>query len=111
MKKSTLENIRRYLNGDDTVDLSVLREEVNAEWERTTAKARANANMYADARLTVLDALTDEPTTATALYEKVKDALPDGFTASKVRYALDNYWKDECVRIENAKSANQYKRK
>lgn len=46
MKKSTLEMMKNYLNGDDTVDLSALRDEVNAEWERTTAKSRANTELY-----------------------------------------------------------------
>ena len=41
MKKSTLEAIRNYLNGDETIDLTVVRDEVNSEWERLNARPSA----------------------------------------------------------------------
>lgn len=110
MKKSTLEAMRNYLNGDETVDLSVLREEVNAEWERTTAKARANADVYATAHDILMDILPETPMTVKEIFALSED-WPEGFTTSKLQYAMTRMWQDEINRVENAKSANQYSRK
>ena len=112
MKKSTLEMMKNYLNGDNTVDLSALRDEVNAEWERTTAKSRANTDLY-NAAHDALMACTewDKPMTATELAETFADILPDGFTKSKVQYALLHYWTDEVEKHENGKNAYTYSRK
>lgn len=110
MKKNTLEAMRNYLNGDETVDLSVLREEVNAEWERTTAKARANADVYAVAHDVLMDILPETPMTVKEIFALSED-WPEGFTTSKLQYAMTRMWQDEINKVENAKSANQYSRK
>ena len=110
MKKNTLEAMRNYLNGDETVDLSVLREEVNAEWERTTAKARANADTYAVAHDVLMNIMPDTPMTVKEIFALSED-WPEGFTTSKLQYAMTRMWQDEINRVENAKSANQYSRK
>ena len=104
MKKNTLEAIRNYLNGDETVDLSVLREEVNAEYERLNAKRNANRIAYDEAKGIAFGVMGDEPMTAKEIFE-ASDEWPQGFTANKVGYALRNYWADEVVKHDNGKSA------
>ena len=112
MKKSTLEMMKNYLNGDDTVDLSTLRDEVNAEWERTTEKSRANADLYATAHDALMSADGwDKPMTVADLTEKFASVLPDGFTKSKMQYAFRALWSDEVEKHENGKSAYTYSRK
>jgi hypothetical protein len=96
MKKSTLEMMKNYLNGDNTVDLSVLRDEVNAEWERTTAKSRANTEMYNAAHDALMAcAEWDKPMTVKDLWDVVKANMPNTFTPSKMRYGMLNLWQDE----------------
>ena len=107
MKKSVLESIRNYLNGDETVDLSIVRDEVNAEWERLTAKAKANRNIYDVAKGIAFDVMSDKPMTVKEIFAAT-DEWPQGFTSAKVQYALLNYWRDEVVKIDNGKSAFTY---
>ena len=111
MKKSTLEAMRNYLNGDETVDLATLRDEVNEEYERVTAKSRANAKLYDAAHDVVMaSAAWDKPMTVKELWEAVKDEMPEGFTASKMQYAFLNYWTTEVQRHDNGKDAYKYSR-
>lgn len=111
MKKSTLESIRNYLNGDDTIDLSVLKKEVNDEWERTTAKSRANTELYASAMPVVEKVLDAAPRTSKEIFALCENELPDGFTANKVQYLILHQLADKVVKHENGKNANTYTRK
>ena len=103
MKKSTRESLRNYLNGDTTIDLSSLRDEINTEWDRLTAKARANKDTYDAAHEVFLTVLTDTPQTAKELYETT-DEWPEGFTQGKLNYALRATWADEVNKTDNGKS-------
>jgi len=107
MKKSTLENLRNYLNGDETVDLSVLRDEVNEEYDRLTAKARTNKYAYAVAKDVAVSVLSDTPMTAKEVFAAT-DKWPDGFSANKVQYGLNNYWQDVADRHDNGKNPYTY---
>lgn len=107
MKKNTLEAIRNYLNGDETVDLSVVREEVNAEWERLTAKANANRSAYDEAKEIAFRVMSNAPMTAREIFA-ASDEWPEGFTANKVQYALLHYWNDEVVKHDNGKGPFTY---
>lgn len=114
MKKSTLEMMKNYLNGDDTVDLSTLRNEVNTEWERITEKSRANAALYDSARDVVMAANGwDEPMYAKDIWEIVKDAMPTGFSLSKMQYAFREKWADLIQRHnpENIRDPYKYSRR
>ena len=108
MKKSTLETIRNYLNGDETIDLSVLRQEINDEWERTTAKSRANADLYATASPIVEKVLDATPRTSKEIFTLCENDLPDGFTANKVQYLILHQLADKVVKHDNGKNANTY---
>ena len=111
MKKSTLESIRNYLNGDNTVDLSILREEVNAEWERTTEKSRANADLYAAASPVVEKVLDTTPRTSKEIFALCEKELPIGFTANKVQYLILHQLADKVEKHDNGKNAKTYTRK
>lgn len=108
MKKSTLESIRNYLNGDETIDLTVLKKEINDEWERTTAKSRANADLYAAAIPIVERVLSDTPMTARQIHAACYKELPEGFTANKVQYLLLHQLAAKVDKHENGKNANTY---
>ena len=109
MKKSTVEMMHAYLNGQ-TVDLDTLRADVNAEYERLTSVSKAKTDAYTVARPVVLAALS-EPMTVKDVFEKVQSDLPEGFTAARVQYGLLNYWADEVVKQDCGKNANLYVRK
>lgn len=108
MKKSTLESIRNYLNGDDTVDLTILKKEINDEWERTTAKSRANADLYATAMPVVERVLDATPRTSKEIFALCANDLPDGFTANKVQYLILHQLAAKIEKHENGKNANTY---
>lgn len=107
MKKSTLENLCNYLNGDTSVDVAALREDVNSEYDRLTAKARANKDAYAAAKDVAVSVLSDTPMTAKEVFAAT-DKWPDGFTSNKVQYGLNNYWTDVAVRHDNGKNPYTY---
>lgn len=108
MKKSTLESIRNYLNGDETVDLTVLRAEVNAEWARLSDKAQMNKDIYAMAHDVAMNALRNGAMTVKDTFSACEGKWPDGFTVGKLQYAFLHYWNDELIKHDNGKSAFTY---
>ena len=108
MKKNTMITITNYLK--NVPELANEYAELAAELAKGEAKAQANRDMYAAAHDVVMAHLTDTPVTVAELTAACGDELPEGFTKSKVQYALLNYWADEVTKIENAKGANQYRR-
>ena len=110
MKKSTMRSLVAYLNGEDVTNIDEIKQELEVELNRNAEKARANQELYAAARDTVINALSDIPVTVAELYESCKDELPEGFTKSKVQYALNNYWADAAKKIIAPHDVNRYTR-
>lgn len=114
MKKNTLKTLIAYLNGEN-VDITEAKAELEAEWNKNEVKAQANRNLYAVAHDIVINTLSNKPMTITEIYEAcagaLADTLPEGFSKSKVQYALLHYWNDEVEILDGGKSANQYKRR
>ena len=110
MKKSTLVAIYNMLNGQD-VNVEELKAEVTAEYERVTAKANANAQLYAEAHDAVMAVMSQTPLTVAEIYEACSEELHEGFTDKKVQYALLHYWNDAVEKVENGKKAFKYKLK
>ena len=108
MKKSTLEAIRNYLNGDSTVDLSVLTEEVNAEWARLTAKAVEKKAERNDIAAMVLDVLANaaEPMTAQEIFDTCE--TPQDYKVRQLTWLLTHDLADKVKRIENGRQALKY---
>jgi len=112
MKKSILENLCNYLNGDNTIDVTTLRAEVTAEYDRVTAKSRENTALYNTAHDVVMDcAEWDKPMMVKELWPLVEANMPDGFTPSKLQYAFREKWADEVQRHDNGKDAYKYSRR
>lgn len=84
--------------------------ELAAELSKNEAKAQANRDLYATAHDVVMSHLGSEPVTVGDLFTACEDELPEGFSKSKIQYALLNYWKDEVVKHDNGKKAFTYSR-
>lgn len=108
MKKTTMTTIANYIK--NVPDLAAEYAELTAELAKGEAKAQANRSLYEAAHDVVMSHLTMQPVTVAELVEACEAELPEGMTKSKIQYALLNYWTDEVVKIENPKSANQYRR-
>lgn len=109
MKKNVFEMVVAMVNGREVADMDTLRNEINAEYERMTAKRQANQDVYAAAHDVLMGALTDKEQTSKELFEH--NEWPDGFTQGKLNYALRAMWADEVRKVDNGKSANTYTRK
>lgn len=112
MKKATLKNLVSYFAQQNFLpsDVADAVDEMKAELTKGEAKAQANRDLYASAHDAVMNAITNEPQTIAEIYEACKDELPEGFSKSKVQYAILNYWNAEVSKVENAKGANQYRK-
>lgn len=99
MKKSTLKSLVSYLNGETITNLDEIKGELEAELARGEEKAAANRAMYAEAHDVVINAMgyVDHAMTLAEIVEACGDELPEGFTKSKLQYALLNYWTTEVV--------------
>lgn len=116
MKKATMKAIVNYLSDnlsyaqdEEKVFLQGAIDEITAELTKGEAKAQANRDMYASAKGVILGALTDTPVTISELYDEIASELPDGFSKSKVQYAVTRLWADEVTKVEG--KVNAYARK
>ena len=108
MKKNTITALYNYfVKNDDTVDLSVVVEDIRTEYEKSAAKSQAKSDAYDAAKPIVLSVM-DTPMTVKEIFAKCENDLPDGFTPHKIQYALLNYWSDEVVKIDNGKGPFTY---
>ena len=105
-----MKSLVSYLNGETVTNIDEIKAELEAELAKGEAKAQANRDLYASAHDVVMNAITAEPQTVSEIYEACKDELPEGFSKSKVQYAILNYWTAEVVKVENPKGANQYRK-
>ena len=110
MKKSILNALYSYLNGDTTTDLTEAREYITAEYEKQANASKAKAEAYEVAKPIVLSAIKDEAKTVKEIVEIVGDTLPDGFGGAKVQYGLLHYWMADVTKIPGeGKTPNSYK--
>ena len=84
--------------------------ELQAELDKNAAKAQANRDLYATAHDVVMAHLTDTPVTVAELFAACEDELPEGFSKSKIQYAVRELWGAEVVKHENGKKAFTYTR-
>ena len=109
MKKSTLKSICEYIK--NVPDLSEEYAELAAELQKDIDKAEANRTLYEAAHDVVIPALDDCLITCADLYVKIANDLPEGFTKSKLQYALSHYWTEDVVKVQEGRNPNMYKRK
>ena len=102
MKKSTMIALVSYLNGATIDNLDEIKAELEAELNRNAEKAAANREMYEAAKSVIFEGfrVAGTPVTITELYEEIKDELPNGFSKSKVQYAVTRLWADEITKVE-----------
>lgn len=111
MKKSTMQYLLDMMNYEIKVNggeqntaekYVAVRDEIQAELNRNAEKAAANRNLYESAKPIVFEGfrVIGVPTTIAELYEEIKDELPQGFSKSKVQYAVTRLWSDEIVKTE-----------
>ena len=108
MKKSTLHSLVAYLNGETLTNLDEIRNELTAELNKNEEKAQANRELYAIAHDIAMAVLGDAPMSVADWFEACKDELPEGFSKSKLQYAVREYWNDEVIKIEG--KVNQYRK-
>ena len=108
MKKNTMTTIAAYIK--NVPELANEYAELQAELDKNAAKAQANRDLYATAHDVVMAHLDSTPVTVTDLFAACESELPEGFSKSKVQYALLNYWSDEVVKHDNGKKAFTYTR-
>lgn len=106
MKKATLKAIVDYLNGMDVTNIDEVKAEVEAEYAKGEEKARANRELYAEAYKVFMPVIDAEAKTAKEIFA-LADA-PEGFTLSKLQYALREMWKDEVLSLDNGKNPKTY---
>lgn len=106
MKKNTMTAIAAYIK--NVPELANEYAELAAELAKNEEKAQANRDLYAAAREIVLSHLSDTPVTAAELYEVCADELPEGFSKSKIQYALRELWAADVVKHDNGKKAFTY---
>ena len=109
MKKNTVTALYNYfVKNDNTVDLSSAVEDIRAEFEKSAEKVNAKMISYERAKPIVLSAITGVALTVKDIFTTCENDLPEGFTASKIQYALLHYWTDEVVKIDNGKGPFTY---
>lgn len=109
MTKNTLTTLVTYLNAHAIPELADVTAELNAEVAKNEAKRDANRQLYAEAHDVVFSVMGENPMTVAEIYELCADQLPEGFSKSKIQYALLNTWSNEVVKISNAKAPNAYR--
>lgn len=107
MKKSTMIALVSYLNGATVDNLDEIKAELEAELNRNVEKAAANRELYEAAKSIIFEGfrVAGAPVTIAELYEEIKDELPDGFSKSKVQYAVTRLWANEITKVEGKTNA------
>ena len=110
MKKNTMKSLVAYLNGETVTNIAEIKAELEAELAKGEEKAQANRELYATAHDVVLAHIGSEPLTVADIYDACADELPEGFSKSKIQYAVRELWGAELVKHENGKNPFTYTR-
>ena len=103
MKKTSLESLVRYLNGEAITDLDTIKAEIEAELAKGKAKADANRELYSEYHDKVIEAirLANAPVSA----QDIADAT--GIARGKIVHGLTKLWTAEVV-VDKSGKANTY---
>lgn len=110
MKKNTLRSIVAFLNGENISNLAEVKADLEAELAKGEEKAQANRELYAVAHDVVMGYIGATPLTVAEIYEACANELPEGFSKSKIQYAVRELWASELVKHENGKNPFTYSR-
>jgi hypothetical protein len=106
MKNATLNAIYTALTNYNYDNTEVM-DELNREIHRGDALKAAKAAIYEAAKPVVFGLFdqTDSALTVAEIWEAIEDEAPEGFTKSKLSYALTHQWKDEVTKVEGKVNA------
>ena len=96
MKISTLTAISAVLSSIDFANKDAIMSELSTELHRNDAVKEAKAALYEAAKPIVMEVFeqTDAPLSVAEIWEAIEGNVPDGFTKSKLSYALSRLWGD-----------------
>lgn len=100
MTKNTMNTILSLIANIDTPEANEVRETLTAELNKNAERKAQTAELYEAVKPIVFSALTDTPATIAEIFDEIESELPDGFTKSKLQYAITRLWKDEIVKTE-----------
>lgn len=100
MTKTTMTTILSLIASIDTPEAQEVRETLTAELNKDAERKAQTAELYETVKPIVFGALSETPVTIGELFTEIEDALPEGFTKSKLQYAVTRLWKDEVTKVE-----------
>lgn len=106
MKVSTLSAIYTALTNYGYANETVMTD-LYAEIHKGDKVKAEKAALYEDAKPIVFGvfALTDKPLPVAEIWESIEGEVPEGFTKSKLSYALTHQWADEVVKVTGKTNA------
>lgn len=104
MKISTLSTVYSVLTSFGYTDETILQELYNEIHKGDKVKAE-KAAVYEAAWPIVEEVLSDTPRTVAEIWESIEGNAPEGFTKSKLSYALTHNWAPNVVKVEGKVNA------
>lgn len=112
MKNTTIVALYNYLTANAIPELSEAYEDLTNEVNKVNERKTKAREIYDDAKPIVFAFLKKcaNPMTNAEIYHACEKQLPEGFTSSKLSYALRNYWVNEVIAHEptDRRSAMRY---
>ena len=107
MTKNTMNTILTLIANINTAEADEVREVLTKELNKGAEKAQATAELYESVKPIVFGALAEAsaPATISEIFGAVEEQLPEGFTKSKLQYAMTRLWKDELTKVEGKVNA------
>ena len=100
MTKNTMNTILSLIANIDTDEANEVREVLTAELNKGAERKAQTAELYETVKPIVFGALTETPATISEIFNEIEGELPEGFTKSKLQYAITRLWKDEVTKVE-----------
>ena len=100
MTKNTMNTILSLIANIDTAEANEVREVLTAELNKGAERKAQTAELYETVKPIVMAALSETPVTLSELFDEIESELPEGFTKSKLQYAITRLWKDEVTKVE-----------
>ena len=100
MTKTTMNTILSLIASIDTPEAQAVRDELTAELNKGAERKAKTAELYEAAKPIVFGALSETPATIAEIFDEIESELPEGFTKSKLQYAVTRLWKDEVTKVE-----------
>ena len=100
MTKTTMNTILSLIATIDTPEANEVREALTAELNKGAERKAQTAELYESVKPIVFGALSETPATISEIFEEIEGELPEGFSKSKLQYAITRLWKDEVTKVE-----------